>query len=133
MSRRVAMVALAAAMAAFATTPQAASPARASFAIVGGEVAVPYGWVDFCGRQPQECSQPALPPRDVKLDKTTLRVLDAVNRAVNAAIEPVSNLDHWGTVLDHWDYPVDGKGDCKIYALQKRKLLMERESRARRC
>ena len=42
------------------------------------------------------------------------------------AIEPISNLDHWGTTLDHWDYPVDGKGDCKIYALFKRKLLIER-------
>ena len=28
-------------------------------------------------------------------------------------------------MMDHWDYPVDGKGDCKIYALYKRKLLME--------
>jgi predicted transglutaminase-like cysteine proteinase len=67
-----------------------------------------------------------LPPRDVNLDRSTLRMLEQVNRAVNAAISPVSNLDHWGTILDHWDYPVDGKGDCKIYALQKRRLLMER-------
>jgi predicted transglutaminase-like cysteine proteinase len=37
----------------------------------------------------------------------------------------VSNLEHWGTLLDHWDYPVDGKGDCKIYALYKRKLLLD--------
>ena len=28
-------------------------------------------------------------------------------------------------MLDHWDYPVDGKGDCKIYALWKRKLLLD--------
>ena len=28
-------------------------------------------------------------------------------------------------MADHWDYPVDGKGDCKIYALYKRKLLQE--------
>lgn len=125
MARRIAMAALAAAMVAFATTPQAASPAT-PFAFVGEEVAVPYGWVDFCTRQPQECSQPALPPRDVNLDRSTLRMLEQVNRAVNAAISPVSNLDHWGTILDHWDYPVDGKGDCKIYALQKRRLLMER-------
>jgi predicted transglutaminase-like cysteine proteinase len=120
------MAALAAAMVAFATTPQAASPIKPAFAAVGEEVAVPYGWVDFCGRQPQECSQPALPPRDIKLDNPTLHTLEQVNRAVNAAILPVSNLDHWGTILDHWDYVTDGKGDCKIYALQKRKLLIER-------
>ena len=28
-------------------------------------------------------------------------------------------------MLDHWDYPTDGKGDCKIYALWKRKLLID--------
>ena len=37
----------------------------------------------------------------------------------------MSNLDHWGTLLDHWDYPLDGRGDCKVYALYKRKLLMD--------
>ena len=37
----------------------------------------------------------------------------------------MTNLDHWGTIVDHWDYPVDGKGDCKVYALYKRKLLVE--------
>ena len=54
------------------------------------------------------------------------RVLEDVNAMANGAIEPISNFDHWGTTLDHWDYPVDGKGDCKIYALFKRKLLIER-------
>ena len=29
-------------------------------------------------------------------------------------------------MLDHWDYPLDGRGDCKVYALYKRKLLIER-------
>ena len=52
-------------------------------------------------------------------------VVNEINNKVNSAIEPISNLDHWGTTLDHWDYPVDGKGDCKIYALYKRKLLQE--------
>ncbi len=36
-------------------------------------------------------------------------------------------------MVDHWDYPIDGKGDCKVYALYKRKLLVEPASRARRC
>ncbi|MCI4678657.1 transglutaminase-like cysteine peptidase [Rhodoblastus acidophilus] len=97
-----------------------------SFAVVGGETSIPYGWIDFCQRQPQECSQPVLPSRDVKLDAATWRALNHINAQVNAAIEPVSNYDHWGTMLDHWDYPTDGKGDCKIYALYKRKLLIDR-------
>lgn len=66
-----------------------------------------------------------MPAVDVVLTPRIWRVLDRVNREVNAYIVPVSNLDHWGTMIDHWDYPVDGKGDCKIYALYKRKLLME--------
>ena len=53
------------------------------------------------------------------------KTLDRTNRQVNDFIEPISNLDHWGTLLDHWDYRVDGKGDCKIYPLYKRKLLLE--------
>ena len=87
-----------------------------SFALVGGETSVPYGWVDFCQRRPGECSQPALPARDVKLTAASWRMLNRSTGRSTRAIEPVSNLDHWGTILDHWDYPTDGKGDCKIYA-----------------
>jgi len=98
---------------------------QASYAAVGPETSVPYGWVDFCGRRPEECDVPRLAAVDVRLTDETWALLDKVNREVNAAIEPISNLDHWGTLLDHWDYPVDGRGDCKIYALYKRKLLIE--------
>jgi predicted transglutaminase-like cysteine proteinase len=86
---------------------------------------MPYGWVDFCGREPQECNQPSLPAVDLKLTPSVWRLLNAINQDVNATIMPISNFDHWGTLLDHWDYPKDGKGDCKIYALWKRKLLMD--------
>ena len=96
-----------------------------SYAAVGGVTRTPYGWVDFCGRRPAECRVPTLVPVDLELTQKTLHILDHVNRDVNAAIEPISNLDHWGTMLDHWDYPVDGKGDCKIYALEKRRRLLE--------
>ncbi len=102
-----------------------ALPASSS-AVVGGETSIPYGWVDFCQRRPRECSRPPLPARDVALDAATWRALNRINVKVNSAIEPVSNYDHWGTMLDHWDYPTDGKGDCKVYALLKRKLLIDR-------
>ncbi|MEJ0052233.1 MAG: transglutaminase-like cysteine peptidase [Methylovirgula sp.] len=98
---------------------------RASTATLTGPTSVPYGWVDFCGREPQECSQPVLAAADLDLTPAMWRLLNSVNRHVNGAIVPISNLDHWGTLLDHWDYPKDGKGDCKIYALWKRKLLMD--------
>jgi len=102
-----------------------ARPLLASYAAVGSETSVPYGWMDFCSRRPEECEVPRLPAIDVRLTEETWALLDRINRDVNAAIEPISNLEHWGTLLDHWDYPVDGKGDCKIYALYKRKLLLD--------
>ena len=92
---------------------------------VGDVTRVPYGWADFCGRRPAECRVDVLDPVDVVLTPDVMTTLRAVNREANGAIEPVSNLDHWGTLLDHWDYPTDGKGDCKIYALWKRKLLLD--------
>jgi predicted transglutaminase-like cysteine proteinase len=113
--------------AAFVTFGQASetTPPRASYAAVGGQTSVPYGWVDFCGRRPEECSLGKLTPLDVRLTRATWSTLNRINRRVNGAIEPETNLAHWGTMLDHWDYPVDGKGDCKVYALYKRKLLID--------
>ena len=98
----------------------------ASAAIVGAPTSIPYGWVDFCGREPDECTLGKLRPVDIALTAKTMAILDEVNHRANSTIEPVSNLDHWGTLLDHWDYPLDGRGDCKVYALYKRKLLIER-------
>jgi predicted transglutaminase-like cysteine proteinase len=102
-----------------------ANTIQAGYAEIGAETSIPYGWVDFCSRRPEECNVPRLPPASVKITNKTWALLDRINREVNAYIQPVSNLEHWGTILDHWDYPVDGKGDCKIYALYKRKLLLE--------
>ena len=68
---------------------------------------------------------PALPATSVKLTAQNMGILRRINQKANRSIKPVSNYDHWGTMMDHWDYPVDGKGDCKIYALYKRKLLQE--------
>ena len=106
-------------------TAEAGSLPRASYASVGVATSVPYGWVDFCHRERPECAGPVLPALDINLTSATLAKIDRVNRMVNQAIEPVTNLEHWGTMLDHWDYPLDGKGDCKVYALYKRKLLID--------
>jgi predicted transglutaminase-like cysteine proteinase len=116
-------IALLGAIAGIAPTAQARE-ITATYAAVGDVTRTPYGWVDFCGRRPNECRVPILDAVDLDLTAKTFKILDRVNRSVNAMIEPVSNMDHWGTMLDHWDYPVDGKGDCKIYALEKRRELL---------
>jgi predicted transglutaminase-like cysteine proteinase len=111
----------------FANLSQASESSlpHSSYAAVGEATSVPYGWVDFCGRRPEECELGKLKPLDVRLTKSSWAQLDRINKRVNDAIEPITNLAHWGTTLDHWDYPVDGKGDCKVYALYKRKLLID--------
>ena len=93
---------------------------------VGEVTRVPYGWADFCTRRVEECRVDVLDPVDIVMTSKIEKVLAEVNASANAEIEPISNLEHWGTLLDHWDYPTDGKGDCKIYALWKRKQLLDR-------
>ncbi len=105
--------------------PLQARTVRAAAVTAGNSTSVPYGWVDFCGRHAEECNVDQLPAVEISLTPKVNRDFNRINQQVNAYIEPVTNLEHWGTILDHWDYPTDGKGDCKVYALYKRKLLMD--------
>ncbi len=97
---------------------------RVGSAAMGEATSVPYGWVDFCQRYKGECDGQRTMPRDVELTPKALKEIERINRWVNANVEAVSDMDHWG-VVDQWDYPSDGKGDCEDYALLKRKLLAE--------
>ncbi|WP_245270625.1 transglutaminase-like cysteine peptidase [Beijerinckia mobilis] len=97
---------------------------RSTFVSLGPVTSVPYGWIDFCRRNPGECLDADRAPVTIQLNAATLRQLVRINAGVNKAIVPVSDADHWG-VLDRWDYPTDGKGDCEDFALLKRKLLIE--------
>ena len=103
----------------------ASAPAlpRAGYAAVGARTSVPFGWVDFCSRYGSECDVEPLEPVDLDLTPAALADLERVDRQVNAAVAPVTDMDHWG-VVDRWDYPIDGKGDCEDYALLKRKMLI---------
>ena len=94
-------------------------------AVPVGDARPVWGWVDFCRRYAGQCDVARLSARDVRLDANAWTVLNEVNRSVNAAIEPVTDMDHWG-VADRWDFPSDGKGDCEDYVLLKRKILVER-------
>ena len=97
---------------------------HASSAPVTGVTSVPYGWVDFCNRYAGECDGPALEPQNIVLNAKSFKDIDRVNRSVNKSVQPETDMDHWG-VIDRWDYPLDGKGDCEDYALLKRKMLMQ--------
>ena len=100
-----------------------AAATGAAFEPVGGKTSVPWGWVDYCSRYAGECDGAALAPVRVTLDAGLRDLLVKVDDEVNAAIDPVSAMDHWG-VVNKWDLPLDGRGDCNTYVLMKRKLLL---------
>ncbi len=83
----------------------------------------PIGWVDFCANRAAECATTPTTPRDVVLSPQAYRDLSRVNKWVNDAIKPMTDLDHWG-VVERWSYPDDGYGDCEDYVLLKRRLLI---------
>jgi predicted transglutaminase-like cysteine proteinase len=84
----------------------------------------PIGWVDFCVRYVGECATTPSTPRDIVLSAKALKDLVRVNKWVNDAIKPMTDMDHWG-VIEQWDYPDDGYGDCEDYVLLKRRLLTQ--------
>ena len=95
-----------------------------SFAMIGSVASVPYGWLDFCRRYVTECDGEVLAPADINPAVKTMRQIARVNQWVNAHVKAVSDMEHWG-VIDRWDYPFDGKGDCEDFALYKRRVLID--------
>lgn len=91
---------------------------------VGTSARPPIGWVEFCNENPGDCPTVSTGPRDVVLTARVWKDLIRINKWVNEAILPVTDLEHWG-VVERWSYPDDGKGDCEDYVLLKRRVLME--------
>jgi predicted transglutaminase-like cysteine proteinase len=98
--------------------------------VMGGARPV-QGWVKFCERHPAQCEVNSAEPAVVALNGRTWRALNAVNRQVNTTIKARTDLEHWGMV-DRWDLPDDGFGDCEDYQLLKRRLLVEEHGIPRR-
>jgi predicted transglutaminase-like cysteine proteinase len=104
---------------------QALLPARATDRIqVVGPAGSTQAWIDFCQRYPDECRVDLSQPARISLNSQVWAALTQVNERVNSSILAVTDQDHWG-VLDRWDYPDDGLGDCEDIQLLKRKLLVE--------
>ena len=110
--------------AALSLAPATAAPAKAPYAAVGAATSVPFGWIDFCRRYAGDCSAKDLVALDVNLTPKALKAIERVNAWVNNSIVATTDKEHWN-VLDQWDYPSDGRGDCEDFALLKRKLLIE--------
>jgi predicted transglutaminase-like cysteine proteinase len=122
------------ACAAFAVSAGASAGERFAFAsiahepakyiVVGAVTKSPIGWVEFCVEYKPECNTKASTPRDVVLSAKAWADMVKVNAWVNDNIKPVTDLEHWG-VVERWNYPDDGQGDCEDYVLLKRRMLMQ--------
>jgi predicted transglutaminase-like cysteine proteinase len=103
--------------------PATSIPPSATAAPTTGRTSTPWGWADFCARYRDECGAGPTTPAEIELTARTWALLEQVNARVNGAVKPMADLDHWG-VVDQWDLPLDGYGDCEDYALYKRHFLI---------
>ena len=91
----------------------------------GGSAKPIMAWVKFCEQFALECSVNTAEPATIELTPQVWNTIVAVNRRVNTRIKPITDKDHWG-LLDRWEFPDDGMGDCEDFQLLKRRMLVER-------
>jgi predicted transglutaminase-like cysteine proteinase len=96
---------------------------RPLFISLGDAARAPIGWIEFCVSYEPECKTKPTAPRDVMLSVQAWKDLERVNLFVNTHVKPMTDMEHWG-VVERWNYPDDGYGDCEDYVLQKRKMLI---------
>jgi len=108
----------------FASPGASSAQQRPLFIALGGVTRPPIGWVEFCVEYDPQCKTKPSMPRDVVLSTQAWSDLQRVNLWVNSHVKPITDMDHWG-VVERWNYPDDGYGDCEDYVLQKRKMLQQ--------
>ena len=142
MSKRVSLLSLPLALAAWVALLGASVPASAqqdtrghlrlanlaaSFAprhlADGRYTSAPSGYVRFCAENGGDCRSagPLMPA--IRLDADRKAELERVNRTVNEVVQPETDLDHYGET-ERWAYPDDRRGDCEDYVLEKRRRLI---------
>lgn len=107
-----------------AVAPSPSGPVAGTTLPEGREVPAPSGFIDFCQRNPGQCTGTTA-SAIVPISAATWTLLAEVNQVWNAAVKPMEDAAHYGRV-DYWTIPEDGYGDCEDYALGKRKSLIER-------
>lgn len=109
-----------------ARTAPGLAPAEAGIAEETGSGVRPVAaWTAFCQHLPEECIVDPAQPTAISLNTALWRTLTSVNRRVNERIKPITDQAHWG-IVDRWEYPDDGFGDCEDYQLLKRRMLVQR-------
>ncbi|MGH6734896.1 MAG: transglutaminase-like cysteine peptidase [Methyloceanibacter sp.] len=100
-------------------------PQKIAFLQSFGDTLPPIGYVNFCRENGAECRPSPRFADLVQLKATRFDQLAEVNKRVNDAVAPITDLELYGKV-EQWAYPAEGKGDCEDYVLLKRRMLIER-------
>lgn len=106
------------------TVAEATAGDRLAFLNEQGASTAPIGWRQFCRDFPAECRDRPRGVDLVRADRHSWATLIRINAHVNTAIEPVTDIEQYGTE-ERWTYPTSGRGDCEDYVLLKKKLLIE--------
>jgi predicted transglutaminase-like cysteine proteinase len=101
------------------------APAFASPALVARHEAPPLpAWSLFCTKSPAQCRVDPNEPEVVAATVDFMDLIEAVNAYVNRTIVPITDLAHRG-IIDVWELPSDGEGDCEDFQLLKRRYLAD--------
>jgi predicted transglutaminase-like cysteine proteinase len=102
--------------------PQSSGAAKKTkFVTEYGRALPPIGYVNFCGRNPQDCQLAGRANAKAAMSPDRWNLLYQVNSYVNGKIAPVSDDDLYGQP-EFWAYPADA-GDCEDYVLLKKRFL----------
>ncbi|MBS9720553.1 transglutaminase-like cysteine peptidase [Tianweitania sp. BSSL-BM11] len=96
-----------------------------SFMPVAGRSTQPIGHYEFCQTHADECAKQTSYAGPVPLTRDVWSAIIDVNNAVNTMVTPMTDLEIWGRE-EVWSYPTAGVGDCEDYALEKRRMLINR-------
>jgi predicted transglutaminase-like cysteine proteinase len=78
--------------------------------------------VEFCKRYQWVCTRQSASANPS--GEQALVVADRINRQVNGNVAQLSDAENYGAA-EYWTLPVNGKGDCEDFVLQKYRLLLD--------
>ena len=100
-------------------------PQKVAYMQSFGGTLPPIGYVTFCQDHQADCRPAGRFADRIQLTAAKFRELDKVNKNVNEAIAPVTDMELYGKV-EYWTYPDTRKeGDCEDYVLLKRRILIQ--------
>ncbi|MFN3934825.1 transglutaminase-like cysteine peptidase [Parvibaculum sp.] len=89
------------------------------------QVAPPFGYIGFCIRHPDECAGGTDTPKPAAMTPEKWLELSQVNEYVNRTVPQIDDIDLYGRA-EWWAFPDERGGDCEDFALEKRRLLIQR-------